>query len=77
MGSNHGKTIEGLIKGAIERQFGVVLNPAVLPLRCQKFKADVGEYGYEEELCQQKEEIFDDNCHEDNREDVGHVCAEI
>jgi len=77
VGSNHGQSIEGLIKGAIQRQFGVVLNPAVFPLRCQNFDADVCEYGYEEELCQQKEKIFHDNCHEDNGEDVGHVCAEI
>jgi hypothetical protein len=45
-----------------------VLNPAVFPLCGQKIKADVCEYGYEEELCRQKEEIFLNNCHEDNRE---------
>jgi hypothetical protein len=77
VGANDRQSIKRLIKGVIERQFGVMLNPAVFPLRCQKFKADVGEYGDEEELCQQKEEIFHDNCHEDNREDVGHVYAEI
>ncbi len=73
MGANERQTIEGLIKGVIERQFDIVLNPAVFPLCSQKFDADVCEDGYEEELCRQKEEIFHDKCHEDNREDVGHV----